>query len=279
MLVSALATSAAVQSRCDAHTIAAAAVTIGVANDVPGGVTAVSTECEISSAPDAMTLIPCAGATRSTTEPRVDSFATWVEEPGASSPTPSTPGCEAGNLGLETVPLLPTAATTSAPESCRARSDSTSAARRLGRGRDIDDLRAIPAQPAERLQEAVLERGLIAAVLRLDDSGGQQRRVRHDAYDAHLGTVRHENARHRGAVPDGVVRRHLPACREMQQRRLGGREAVVVDSRVGHADDDSRGRALAEMDRLTPAVSASAAWYRPRHSPRSESSTGASRST
>src|SRR6185312_8277108 len=127
VLVSALATSAAVQSRCDAQTMAAAAVTTGVANDVPGGVTAVSTVLEISRAPDAMTLIPCAGATRSTTEPRVDSFATCVEEPAASSPTPSTPGCDAGNLGLGSDPLLPTAATTSAPESCSARSDSMSA--------------------------------------------------------------------------------------------------------------------------------------------------------
>ncbi len=105
--------------------MAAAAVTIGVANDVPSGVI---THSEVFAAPlDAITLIPFAGATRSTTVPRVDFCATWVEEPAASSPTPSTPGCEAGNLGLGSLPSLPTAATTSAPESCSARSDSMSA--------------------------------------------------------------------------------------------------------------------------------------------------------
>src|SRR6185503_13226485 len=107
VLVSALATSAAVQSRCDAHTIAAVAVTIGVANDVPSGVI---THSEVFAAPlDAITLIPFAGATRSTTVTRVDFCATWVEEPAASSPTPRTPGCEAGNLGLGSLPSLPTA--------------------------------------------------------------------------------------------------------------------------------------------------------------------------
>src|SRR6185503_12036143 len=104
--------------------MAAAAVTIGVANDVPSGVIAHWEEIETPL--DAMTRIPFAGATRSTTEPRVDFAATCVEEPAASSPTPSTPGCEAGNLGLGSDPLLPTAATTSAPESCSARSDSMS---------------------------------------------------------------------------------------------------------------------------------------------------------
>ena len=200
--------------------------------------------------------------------------------PAASSPTPSTPGCEAGNLGLGSVPLLPTAATTSAPESCSARSDSTSAVV----GFAVAEMLTTCA-PFRRSQPSASRRPcssvvVIAAVLRLDDSGGQQRRVRHEAYDAHVGTVRDEDAGHRGAVPDGVVRRHLPARREMQQRRLEGREAIVVDTRVGHADDDSRGRALAEMDRSDASrVGLHVGLVPTASQPSSASSTGASRST
>jgi hypothetical protein len=95
---------------------------------VPEGVIAVSALVEMPEALDATTLMPSAGATRSTCGPRVEPDQTWVEERGASAPTPSTPGCDAGKRSRgATLPALPTAATTSAPESCSARSESMSA--------------------------------------------------------------------------------------------------------------------------------------------------------
>ncbi len=67
---SAFVTSAAFQSRWVAQTIAAAAVTSGAENEVPTGVMTYGMLFE--AAVEAITLMPSAGATRSTCGPRVD---------------------------------------------------------------------------------------------------------------------------------------------------------------------------------------------------------------
>ena len=241
MRVSAPATSAAVQSRCVAQTIAAAAVTSGAANDVPSGVLAVSEVCETPSALDAMTRIPCIGATRSTCGPRVEPFQTCVEEPAFSPPTPSTPGSKAGNVFFAANPCVADRGNHQrAPELQRAQGIDERT-RRTGRRRDVHDLRAVLPQPAECLHEAVLEHRLVAGG-RSEDARREQRRVRRQPHDAHVGPVRDQDAGDGGAVPDRVVRHALAPGREVQQRRLTGREAIVVDARVGHADHHPRAR-------------------------------------
>jgi len=77
-----------------AQTIAAAAVTSGVEKDVPTGVITYGVVVDMNV--EATTLMPSAGATRSTCGPRVDFDQTFVVERGASAPTPSTPGSAAG---------------------------------------------------------------------------------------------------------------------------------------------------------------------------------------
>ncbi len=221
MLVSAPATSAAVQSRCVAQTIAAAAVTRGAANDVPSGVLAVSAACETPSALDAMTRIPCIGATRSTCGPRVEPFQTCVEEPAFSPPTPSTPGSEAGNLVLRCEPLVADRGNHQRARQLQRAQGLDERARRTGRRRDVHDLRAVLTQPAECLHEAVLEHCLGAGG-RSDDARREQRRVRRQPHDAHVGPVRDQDAGDGGTVPDRVVRHALAPGREMQQRRLDG---------------------------------------------------------
>src|SRR3954463_50322 len=118
VLVSAAATSAAVQSRCVAQTIAAAPVTSGAANDVPTGGVATSEVCDTPSAPEAMTLMPYMGATRPTCGPRAGALQPGVRAPRPGPPPPSTAVGEAVNVFLAPEPSLPTSATTSAPESC-----------------------------------------------------------------------------------------------------------------------------------------------------------------
>ena len=123
--------------------------------------------------------------------------------------------------------------------------------RRTGRRRDVHDLRAVLPQPAECLHEAVLEHRLVAGG-RSEDARRQQRRVRRQPHDTHVGPVRDQDAGDGGAVPDRVVRHALAPGREMEQRRLTGREAIVVDARVGHADHHPRRGARAEVDRAPP---------------------------
>ena len=175
-----------------------------------------------------------------------------VDEPGSSAPTASTPGCEAGKVPPGRPPPLPAAATTSAPESCSACSDSTSAREGLRFAETLTTCAPCARSQANAASEAVLER-CRGAFRRLDDARRQQRRVRHDADGSDVGAIGDEDTGDGRAVAHGVVRRRLAADHEALERWLPRREPVVVDARVGHADDDAGGGARREMDRAAPA--------------------------
>ena len=168
---SAFATSAAVQSRCVAQTIAAAPVTSGAANDVPLGVTAVSLRRRPRGRehPDALPPVrrdrpasPASTPSRPASTSRARARrrrARRALRPGRSLPADPPP--------------LPTAATTSAPESCSARSESTSARDELSFAEMLTTCAPCLRSQPSAASEAVLERAWLHAfdlTMRADSS-------------------------------------------------------------------------------------------------------------
>ncbi len=168
--------------------------------------------------------MPSAGATRSTCGPRVDPVQTCVgrlRRERADAEHAGLRGREASRPAI--VPPLPTAATTSAPESSQRAQRVDERARGRGRRRDVDDLRALPAQPAERRDEPVREHRFElhgpGPTMRAESSVASG----HEADDADVGAVGDEHAGDGGAVAERILRARLAAGREVQERRLARR--------------------------------------------------------
>ena len=222
VLVSALATSAAVQSRCDAQTMAAAAVTIGVANDVPSGV--------ITPLGGLRGTARCDDPDPLRRRDEIDDRAArrLLRDLGRGARLQARRrrarrAARPGTWGSARCRSLPTAATTSAPESCSARSDSMSAVDGLAVAETLTTCAPFRRSQPNASRRPCSKRRVVLQRFGLDDSRRQQRRVRHEAHDAHVGAVRDQDAGHRRAVPDRdrAATPH-PAGREMQAAAAAG---------------------------------------------------------
>ena len=205
--------------------------------------------------------MPAAGRDEIDLRPAPRVAARPPRRPGASAPTPSTRGCEAGNVAGPGSPSLPAAATTSVPDSCSARRHSTSAGRRRAVGRDVDDLHVAACGTSAKARDQVPRERLAAQSSDVDDARERERRVR-ARRPGRRRSGRFAPSRLATAVPWPTGSSRRGAVVKFLEREAVARaaEAVDVDARVGDAHGEAGGAARGQVDRLAPAWWRSSEW-------------------